>query len=567
MADNYNIGQGLYQAIGGLHDLASTGLVSAQAQQAQMALEQQRQAAEVTRNYLARQGQPQAPQPQQAPQQPYGMVSPQAFGPDQGLAQLGSPGGQGTPIQQVQPQAQPLSQTGQQPPKMTDFMDGLSQEYMKAGLVEKASELATHSADLKHKANLASSEAAQTKVRELEAQEKHIEQIGRYAASSLEATGGKETFASRELARQMMVRDHPELENDPDFPKVIPPGQLEFWAKNAMSVKDRVVQQREQLVANSTIAKNTQQIELEKSAVDFNKSRTEKTQLEASNLKKVDGLTKLSIDKQNEADKYRQDGKEAEASLAQHEADVAQQQAEQIRGKSALGARGAATVQLANRRVLNALTGVASTMDAVMALPSGTTGGPISFMTKPDGVISYLKNNAMTKLSKSDADALNTAFTGLSLNLTAIDMAGVATGMATAAGQFEKNIKFNQGETRQGVAFKIADIRRIAEELVQAQIDSGELRGGQAEVAKKQLARLRKAIPFTLTDVSDVIRGDKKTLGEEMTGVVGKGQQSSKQADEHHDTLPDAAKYEGKIATDNNTGETFKSVNGQWVKQ
>jgi len=176
------------------------------------------------------------------------------------------------------------------------------------------------------------------------------------------------------------------------------------------------------------------------------------------------------------------------------------------------------------QRAVNALGGVASAVEALGQLPSGTTTGVLGNLQTKDGMFNFMRNAATREMSSSESKAIETLFTGITRNLAAIEASGAATGLVGLATQIEK-LRPVAGDKAVDVALKMADIRRIATENIQPLIDSGLMPKQQAEVARKLTKRIEQAIPYTTQEVVDAAYGGKgkQTISEAGQAVVDKG--------------------------------------------
>lgn len=175
------------------------------------------------------------------------------------------------------------------------------------------------------------------------------------------------------------------------------------------------------------------------------------------------------------------------------------------------------------QRAVNALGGVASAVESISLLPSGTTLGVLPNLTTKDGMTNYLRNFAGRTVSKQEEKAMETLFSGVTRNLAAIEASGAATGLVGLATQLEK-LRPVAGDTAFDVALKMADIRRIATENTRPLIESGLLPAQQAQVADALIQRVEKAVPYTTTDVLNAIpKKDRKTIEESATAIAERG--------------------------------------------
>lgn len=182
------------------------------------------------------------------------------------------------------------------------------------------------------------------------------------------------------------------------------------------------------------------------------------------------------------------------------------------------GSRAMQQILIAQRAV-TALRGAASVMESVMRLPATADAGVLPNLQTKDGMFNYVRNNAARKLSSAEAKDIETLYSGMSRYLATIEASGTATGLAGLSKQMEK-LYPSAGDTVADTATKIADVRRVSTEAIQALIDSGLLPGQAAEAARQQVKRMEEVVPFTTNDVVDAKYAGRKRLGEAVTGVA-----------------------------------------------
>ena len=154
------------------------------------------------------------------------------------------------------------------------------------------------------------------------------------------------------------------------------------------------------------------------------------------------------------------------------------------------------------QRAVNSLGGVASALESITELPAGTTTGLLPNLQTKDGMMNYVRNTVGRKVTKREAEEMNTIFTGIGRNLASIEASGVATGLSELSKQMQSGVYINSGvDDPYKVAFKLADIRRIAAENIRPAIESGIMPPQQAKTAKELVERIEKAIPYTTVDV------------------------------------------------------------------
>ena len=240
--------------------------------------------------------------------------------------------------------------------------------------------------------------------------------------------------------------------------------------------------------------------------------------------KDVDSLVKMS----NDQSKQAEDRKFKERELDQQER-LRMAQIEATREASLArieGQKGKITQQnMMAQRAVNSLGGVASALESLTELPTGTTTGMLPNLQTKDGFFNYMRNNLGRQISSSEAEMMNTIFTGIGRNLASIEASGAATGLTQLANQMQSGLYINAGiDDPYKVAIKLSDIRRIATENIRPAIESGLMPEGQARTAEALVKRIEQAIPFTTTEVIRAARtSGNETIGEQTRRAVSGG--------------------------------------------
>jgi len=177
------------------------------------------------------------------------------------------------------------------------------------------------------------------------------------------------------------------------------------------------------------------------------------------------------------------------------------------------------------QRAVNSLGGVASALESLSELPTGTTTGLLPNLQTKDGFFNYMRNNLGRKISSDEEEMMNTVFTGIGRNLASIEASGAATGLTQLADQMQKGLYINAGiDDPYKVAIKLADIRRVATENIRPAIQSGLMPKQQAATAEDLIKRIEQAIPFTTTEVIRAARQpNAETIGEQTRKAVSGG--------------------------------------------
>lgn len=165
------------------------------------------------------------------------------------------------------------------------------------------------------------------------------------------------------------------------------------------------------------------------------------------------------------------------------------------------------------QRSINALGGVSSALENIGQLPSGTTTEILPNLTTKDGMANFVRNFGGRKLSKREAQAMETLFTGVTRNLAQIEASGAATGLVGLSTQMEKLIP-KAGQSVTTTALQLADIKRVAVENMKPLVESGLMPKQQADVARQLIERVERAVPYTVEDVIQAQFGGRKTLAQ-----------------------------------------------------
>lgn len=209
--------------------------------------------------------------------------------------------------------------------------------------------------------------------------------------------------------------------------------------------------------------------------------------------------------------------------------------AEQRRASAAQAAektQKATQQQFIVQRAVNALGGVQSALETIVALPEGSTTGWLPNLQTKDGMFSAVRNQLGRKISSVDAEFMNTLFSGIGRNLASIEASGTATGLTGLANQLQSGVYINAGvDDPFKVAMKLADIRRIATENIRPSINSGLMPKQQAEEAQRLVEQIEKIVPYTTLDVANAYRqakgGARQTISGSVNRAMSKGSEST----------------------------------------
>ena len=237
-----------------------------------------------------------------------------------------------------------------------------------------------------------------------------------------------------------------------------------------------------------------------------------------------DGAMKL-LESARKADEVKLKHEQDIAARAETARLTAQYRASRLAQGSAEKTQKATQQQFIVQRSVNSLGGVASALESIVNLPEGATTGWLPNLQTKDGMFNAVRNQIGRKISKVDAEMMNTLFSGIGRNLASIEASGTATGLTGLATQLQSGVYINAGvDDPFKVAIKLADIRRIASENIRPSIESGLMPKQQAETAQKLVERIEKIIPYTTVDVVNAYRQakspGKKTIGEAASQVV-----------------------------------------------
>lgn len=211
--------------------------------------------------------------------------------------------------------------------------------------------------------------------------------------------------------------------------------------------------------------------------------------------------------------------------MIQHKEDMdarERQHREDVAARAEAKAQKITQQQQMAQRAVNSLGGVASALESIKELPAGTTTGLLPNLQTKDSLLNYVRNTIGRKVTKREAEEMNTIFTGIGRNLASIEASGAATGLSELAKQMQSGLYINSGtDDPYKVAIKLADIKRIAVENILPAIESGTLTPGQAQAATTLINRINQAIPFTTIEVIQAGRqSGKPTIGEATSKAI-----------------------------------------------
>ena len=239
-------------------------------------------------------------------------------------------------------------------------------------------------------------------------------------------------------------------------------------------------------------------------------------------------------------------GAEENIKMAQNYYTHKQQYEEKINiAREVAGLKSGTKIADAGQRMINATAGAASGFEAITGIKGGTTTGILPFLGTKEGIASFLSTKAGRQLTSDDAKILDVYYTGIARNLAAIEASGAATGLVGLTKTFE-TLKPMVGDSNYVVAAKLADAKRVVEETMKAAVSSGTLTADQKKTAGDLVARIEKAIPFTIEDVNKSVTKNKPTIGDVTKKAV----------------TPQQAHKIGDTVTQNGVSYTVKRVDG-----
>ena len=166
---------------------------------------------------------------------------------------------------------------------------------------------------------------------------------------------------------------------------------------------------------------------------------------------------------------------------------------------------------------------VASAIEKISALSSGTTTGFLPNLTTKDGMFNAVRNMAGRNISTTEEKMMNTIFVGLGRDLATLEAGGAATGLVGLAEQMKAGLYILPGDDIVSVAQKLADIKRITLSRLEPKLRGKLLKGAQAEEAQRVIDTLNILIPYDMLDVIKAARGEKSTptIGEASKKASG----------------------------------------------
>jgi len=229
-----------------------------------------------------------------------------------------------------------------------------------------------------------------------------------------------------------------------------------------------------------------------------------------------------------------------------------------------LGVRGSIYFQ----RVTSAANEAVASLKNIAELPITTSTGMFG-TAKPGGTllgssISVL-SNAMTTQDVQDYKA---TAAGIQRTLSAIESAGLSP-PGSLTEQMDK-ITYHAGDSNLTKLRKLAETRQIVEKGLEPYLHNPQLSQEQKDYVTQLIGDVSTAVPYTVHDINEFQKAGRKnsqlTPNDFFSAHPLKNSASTAKP-EVLPTLPDPSKYTGQTATDNDTGEVFKSDGKNWVRQ
>lgn len=226
-----------------------------------------------------------------------------------------------------------------------------------------------------------------------------------------------------------------------------------------------------------------------------------------------------------------------------------------------LGARG----QQIMMRIQGAATEATAELKNVVEMPISVSTGVFGSAKPGETLMGSTFSALANKMTSEDVQAYKTTVAGIQRNLAAIEASGLMPS-GSLTHQMDA-VVYKEGDTNLTKMRKLATTRQIIEKGLEPLVNNPSVPQEEKEYMQTIIEDVKGAVPFTVHDVNEMLKA--KEHNPKMTPMqfLSEKNKTGTTKPEVHESLPPASQYDGKIAVDQATGDRFKSINGQWVKQ
>ena len=235
--------------------------------------------------------------------------------------------------------------------------------------------------------------------------------------------------------------------------------------------------------------------------------------------------------------------------------------------QSELGSREAIFIQ----RVLLSGNEAAKDLESVTSLPLTASTGLFGGRKQGVGLMDAAKEVLANKMTGQEAQSYNVMATGFQRSLAAIESAGLAPS-GSLTHQMD-SVLFKEGDTNLTKLQKLAQTRQIVEAGLETTIANPRVPKEMRDHAEEVVANIRKSVPFTQRDLSQLTKGQEDnpnlTLKDVVAAQKAQGAATAPARGLGLQQPGGAAAPKAppgvRTATNPKTGEKLMLQNGQWV--
>jgi hypothetical protein len=205
-----------------------------------------------------------------------------------------------------------------------------------------------------------------------------------------------------------------------------------------------------------------------------------------------------------------------------------------------------------SQRIMSAADLGSQTLQNIMETPLGASaGGAFGIGSAPGkSVIQTTVDDLRNRVAPQEAQSLNVMFTGLARNLGTIEAQGGLQGAQAFSEQIKNGIQIRDGDTTLTALTRMAEASQIIHKGTEVYLANPKLDPQVKQVVQDAVAKLDKAIPFTVHDLTMFQRSQKANPGltfGQFAQMHGLG----------NDAKPDGAAQDGLTTMVTGDGKTF----------
>ena len=172
-------------------------------------------------------------------------------------------------------------------------------------------------------------------------------------------------------------------------------------------------------------------------------------------------------------------------------------------------------------RVVSSANEAVAAIQNIVELPLGASSGVLGVGgSAGHGILSSTKAFLTNEVASQDVQDYNTMLAGVRRNLATIETVGLAPSGALTEGF--GSLELRAGDTEITKMRKLAEMRQVVEKGLEPNLQNPRLPQEQKDLVQKIIGDVKKAVPFTVHDVTSFQRSGKENKGMTLTEYMAK---------------------------------------------